>query len=190
MKLGLGIPILGDHVPADFALCLVQLTFAFGVTSVPYVLISPRSSIIPDARNAIVDAAIDNGCSHILFLDSDMTFPNNVVEKLLTHSKPIVGAYGVKRKLPIEKCGKPLGDWKSTGLIEMESMGMAVTLISTEVFRKLSKPYFMWDHENGKSVSEDVYFCRKARASGLKLWCDVDLSKQIGHVGSYIYRDN
>jgi hypothetical protein len=187
VKLGIGIPILTDHVPADFALSLAQL---IGKIAVPYIIISPRGSIIPDARNAIADAAVENGCSHVLFLDSDMTVPVTTIMRLLGHTKPIVGAYGVKRKLPIERCGKPLEEWKPSGLIEMEVMGMAVTLISTEVFKRLSKPYFSWDYENGKSVSEDVYFCRKARNAGLKLWCDVDLSKEIGHVGTYTYRDN
>lgn len=188
MKLSIGVPCF-DHVPIEFATSLSTLAFVLGNGGIDYSLIVIRSTALPDARNAIVEQAIANGSTHLLFLDSDMEFPANTVHRLLAHGKPIVGACGVKRELPRKLCGMPLSAWPETGLCEMEAMGMAVCLLSTQALRKIEPPHFEWITKAGSpSISEDVLFCRKAREVGLKIWCDVDLSKEIGHVGSYVYR--
>lgn len=183
MKLTIGIPCF-DHVAADFAFSLAGLTHLLGRNAHTFTIVAPRGFNIVDARNEIVRKALAIGSSHLLFLDSDMQFPGDALYRLLSHARPICGAYGVKRKFPIERCGKPLNGWADHGLIEMESMGMAVCLISTQVFKKMPEPIFEWG-----DASEDVGFCAKARAVGLKIWCDIDLSKQIGHVGSHVFQD-
>lgn len=182
MNLAIGVPCF-DHVATDFAFSLAGLTHLMGCNSHSFSVIAPRGYSVVDARNEIVRQALRKGSSHILFLDSDMKFPRDTLYRLLSHAKPICGAYGVKRKFPIERCGKPVNGWSENGLIEMESMGMAVCLISTEVFKKLGTPTFEWG-----AVSEDVGFCTKARAAGLKVWCDVDLSHEIGHVGAHVFQ--
>lgn len=182
MKLSIGIPCF-DHVATDFAFSLAGLTHLIGRNSHPFTIIAPRSFNIVDARNEIVRQALANGSTHILFLDSDMKFPADTFYRLLSHAKPICGAYGVKRKFPIERCGEPLDRWADAGVFEMESMGMAVCLINTEIFKRMPLPVFEWS-----DVSEDVGFCRKARAVGLKIWCDADLSNEIGHVGSHVFQ--
>jgi hypothetical protein len=60
-----------------------------------------------DARNHLADVAVNviDGASHILFLDSDMTFPPDTLQRLLDHKVPIVGADYVKRN----DLGKLLG---------------------------------------------------------------------------------
>lgn len=35
----------------------------------------------------------------------------------------------------------------------------------------------------GDMISEDNNFCRRARAAGFEIWCDVDLSFNIAHIG-------
>jgi hypothetical protein len=36
-------------------------------------------------------------------------------------------------------------------------------------------------------MSDDIYFCRKAREYGFDIWLDHDLSMEIGHVGTLEY---
>ena len=50
------------------------------------------------------------------------------------------------------------------------------------------------DHEHdvyksrylGKYISEDYNFCIKARRYGYKIWCDMDWSFRLGHIGEHI----
>ncbi len=61
-------------------------------------------------------------------------------------------------------------------------------LIRTSVFNALQKPYFNLAAEGDQLRGEDYYFCEKARAAGFEIWCDGDLSTQIGHIGQKMNR--
>lgn len=39
---------------------------------------------------------------------------------------------------------------------------------------------------DARTMSEDYNFCRKARAFGYSIWCDLDLTHEMGHVGTQI----
>lgn len=54
-------------------------------------------------------------------------------------------------------------------------------LIKLDSLKKLERPYFK--AEDG--VGEDVFFCRKARKSGLSVFCDPTI--EIGHIGEKVY---
>jgi hypothetical protein len=78
----------------------------------------------------------------------------------------------------------------STGLEEVESIGMGVMLISRKVFEKLSEPWFEtpWRTDKRGYIGEDVFFCRKATAAGFKIYIDHDVSKEIGHIGTFEFK--
>lgn len=38
----------------------------------------------------------------------------------------------------------------------------------------------------GRTMSEDYNFCRKVQAAGYKIWCDLDLTYQMAHVGEQV----
>jgi len=44
------------------------------------------------------------------------------------------------------------------------------------------------DEETGTEKSEDYVFCEMARKAGYQVWCDVDLTKEIGHIGQQIFK--
>jgi FkbM family methyltransferase len=69
-------------------------------------------------------------------------------------------------------------------VVEIEACGMGCALIKGEVFRKMPYPHFYYKEAltMRDTVSEDVYFCRKAKEHGFTVW--VDTTIKCDHVGS------
>lgn len=61
------------------------------------------------------------------------------------------------------------------GLLEVDIVGMGLTLIKREVFNKMPGPWY----EDWESATQDVSFCMKARKLGFKVFCD--MSVIMGH---------
>ena len=152
-------------------------------------------TLLPDMRNALVTEAINQEATHILWLDSDMTFPADTLERLLAHGECIVGASYSQRKEPCKPVAAKGGVWvyteeNSTGLQEVDFVGMGVMLVETRVYEFIDKPWHMtaWSEKAGSTIGEDVYFCRKARAVGAPTFIDHDLTKEVTHLGWKHYR--
>ena len=70
-------------------------------------------------------------------------------------------------------------------LFECFSVGGGLVLVKTDVFGRLSQPWWYHDQYQGQLMGEDVYFCRNAHRNGIKVWCDGSL--KILHIGDYAY---
>ncbi len=161
-------------------------------------LLNERGSLIAHQREQIAQHALESGATHLLWLDSDMKFPPDIVHKLWAHGQPIVGCNYTKRTIPAmpntkDVDGKLIATNKqSTGVVEVGSMGFGCVLMEREVFETIPRPWFdtVW-FENSKGelqmMGEDVYFCRKARHHNMPILLDHDASQGIGHVGSFEY---
>lgn len=184
-----------DMVTASFAFDLARLT---GVTQENLMLLTSQGTLIVNQRTDLAKNAIEAGCTHILFLDSDMRFPADTLERLLAHDKDIVACNYSTRKFPLRSVAfKDDTSWDtvdtdpdSTGLEPVASIGMGIMLIKSEVFVKIGLPYFMigFSAKNQEYTGEDIFFCRKARAAGYEILVDHDLSKEIGHTGAIDFR--
>jgi hypothetical protein len=198
----------GDQWDADFCLSLLQLERYLLYRPIhaefDFCIINERGSLIAMQRENMVKTALKNEeITHILFLDSDMTFPPNLFHVLLAHDLPIVGCNYVKRTIPAmpnsrDLDGKLISTTKeSTGLVEADSAGFGAVLLKREVFDGTPQPWFdtVWldKTDEGKGyemMGEDVFFFRKARRiGGFPLFIDQGLSQRIGHVGSYTYEN-
>jgi hypothetical protein len=74
------------------------------------------------------------------------------------------------------------------GIEVVDGIGCGIMLIKTSIFEKMEKPYFYFEQlKKNKLLGEDIYFCIKARDSGIDTWVDHDLSKGIKHIGQYVY---
>lgn len=64
-------------------------------------------------------------------------------------------------------------------------MGFGVCLISTEVFKKTKKPWFMFGFNPRADdyVGEDVFFFARAKEAGFTAFVDHDLSQDVRHIG-------
>ena len=147
-------------------------------------------TLLPDMRNTLARVSIELGATHILWLDNDMVFPEDTIERLYKHGKPIVAAGYSQRKEPAKPVSARNGVWvyteeDSTGLEEVDFVGMGCMLVETAVYENLPKPWHNlgWSPEKNSVIGEDVYFCNKAREIGAGVYLDHDLTKEIGHVG-------
>lgn len=158
-----------------------------------------RGTLIADQRTDLVRMALSSGADSILWLDDDMRFPKDALDRLLARGKPIVGCNYTTRVIPPEPTATRLvgGKWRkvqtrpeSTGLEAVDFMGFGCMLVKADVFRKLDVPWFHLGYSSvdHKFIGEDVYFGMKATAAGYEMLLDHDLSKEIRHIGSLEYR--
>jgi len=191
-KVGIGLPMLFPFIHMKFFDSYQMLRKPDN-----HVGISVIGSITSIARNNICEAAEQQGCTHIMFLDTDMTFPPDTIEKLLAHDKDIVGGLYFERYHPY----KPAVFWKHPDgsgdyalphhipygeLMECDALATGCMLIKMDVFKKLSKPWFEYrvaEYGSKKEIkfySEDIVFCERVKELGYKIF--VDTSIECGHL--------
>ena len=125
---------------------------------------------------------------YLLFLDSDMVFPAILLARLLSHRVKVVGCDYVKRVTPYDTLaldlkGLPLNR-KMDGLARVSRMPTGTMLIDMRVFENFEPPWFENRYEGSEQfVSGDYVFCDHMWNRNIKMYCDLDLSKEIGHIG-------
>lgn len=143
------------------------------------------------SRQDHLTSAITEGFTHWLSFDDDMTFPENTVERLLTHNKDVVTC-NYRKKTPdrIEYVcsdlnGKMLDSTDQTDLVRIGSMGMGVTMVDINKIKHIPGPHFavIWSKELNRFIIEDAVFSEVLKEHGIELWCDQELSQEVGHVG-------
>lgn len=186
-KLAIGLPMLHPFVHYKFVNSYLGLQRPQGATTISLV-----GSLTALARNSIVEMAKSNGhFTHLLFLDTDMTFPSDTIKKLISHDKDIVSGLYFERYAPYRPMlrkrfedGYSLVDYTQSNLVKCDALGAGCLLIKMEVFEKLSKPYFEYRlTQTGIKetfLSEDIVFCERARDAGFEIWCDTTI--RCGHL--------
>lgn len=139
-----------------------------------------QGSILPQLRTGLVREAIDRHIGHILFIDSDMRFPKDLLEKLKSHGKDIIGANYKQRNADKWVIGE--SSVGKHGVEEVETIGFGALLIRTEVFVLTPEPWFAMPYDGRRFVGEDVFFCHKAKDAGYKIFVDHDISHYVKHI--------
>ena len=150
-------------------------------------------SYIDMARNCLAKAAADDlECTHLFFVDMDMVFLPETLERLLSHGKPVAGAWYCDKSDPPRLTA---WDWEpewhrlkesGEGLQEVGGVPMGCTLIEAWVLRKMreifkNEGWFLLTNKRG----EDVHFSWRLHQMGIKSYLDNDL--KIGHLKEAIY---
>lgn len=136
-------------------------------------------SLVYAAREQAAKYLLESGCDSLLFIDSDMVVPMDLVPRLIEADKDIVSGLAFKRVPGYEPCIFKKCDREGTefyldypkGLIEVQGVGMACTLIKRKVFEILQTPYFF----PMPNIGEDLAFCVRAREAGFRIFCDTEL---------------
>ncbi|KQV14017.1 hypothetical protein ASC97_12480 [Rhizobium sp. Root1203] len=183
-----GIPTR-DEMVTDTAFCLAALAAYEVARGETFGFINPRGSLLSVSRNHIVDEAMAQDATHILFVDSDMTFPSDGLKRLLAHGESLVGTNYPTRRRPVRPTavgmeGRLIYETDQQGLERVRGIGLGFCLIEVDVFRAMSRPWFCdgWDAKRESFTGEDSHFCLTVPYPVL---IDHDLSREIGHVGAY-----
>jgi hypothetical protein len=150
---------------------------------------------IQSMREGIAHAVKDSGATHLMFIDSDMMFPKDTIKMLQSRDKDIIGANYVRRieqdKWSASINGNSVISTGQKGVQEVDSIGMGMCLIKTDVFKKIPQPWFDMAWIDGNYQGEDISFCNHAKENGYKIYVDHDLSQQVHHVGDiFLGADN
>jgi hypothetical protein len=97
------------------------------------------------------------------------------IEPVAFMDQPVSSGTGI---FPIKEHG--------TGLMQVDYVGAGCLLISRKVLETLQYPWFFWSRNDPRiplkeRISEDLYFCKKAREAGFQIY--LDASVRCLHVG-------
>lgn len=193
-KILIAIPCM-DMVSARFAQSLATLKKG-GECSVSFLV----GSLVYDSRNKLAALALDSEADYVLWLDSDMIFPPNTLERMLKvleeHEEvDILSGLYFRRgqpftpvlfsKLEINAEGKlEYEDLKDIpeGLFEVAGCGFGGVLMKTDCLFDIAAK------EGGGvwftpfiDAGEDCAFCVRARQNGYRIFCDPSI--EFGHMG-------
>jgi len=173
---------------------LVQHCASQGLAVLPHFSLG---TLIANQRDTLAEMALEAGSTHVLWLDSDMMFPADTVQRLLAHEKSIVAGNYVTRQYPHKTVAyRQLNDWTSYvahgqdgDLIAVEAVGMGCMLVTTDLLRSMPLPRFQitWQPQSKDHMGEDFYFCQQARAQGHEIWIDQALSLELSHLGTFAF---
>jgi hypothetical protein len=167
-------------------------------------------SQIDQARNQMATDALLEGFEETLWIDSDIVFHPDDVERLRGRSLPVVcGIYPQKGK-PSLAChvmpGTPSTVFGTDGkLVELLYAGLGFLLVRREVYLTVQRelalpttnerfghpmiPFFLpmiRPHDEGSwYLAEDYAFCHRARECGYKIYADASI--RLWHLGTYRY---
>lgn len=211
-KFVIGIPTIGKidyFFLAAYGPFLEHSWKTFGFESI-VPMISPRN--LPHiARNEILKKAIFYGAEYLLFLDDDMIYPEDTLEKLYAHQKDYVSALAYQRLEPFEPCiykdkdefGKLYPDHRlKQGLVEIDASGLACCLIRMSVLKRAIKKIVV----NNKNIpglfrftkfGEDLNLGLDLKKMGVKMYADTNLiidhlgnEQRVNHITHLSYNEN
>ena len=181
---------------ANTALCLIDLCVYSTLRGIPVGTLNQQCSLVSAARNILTRQmmAFDPKPTHVLWVDSDMMFPQTSLERLLIHDKPVACAFYNKRVPPYPTVGhlvNPNEDVSQGGLFKADIVPHGLALVKREVYETLPQPWYYESYDPAMAtesdptgmVGEDVNFSRDCVKNGIEMWCDADLTFECAHIG-------
>lgn len=186
MKLLIAIPSL-DYVNCEFMNCLVKLVMRLGKDGVDFDVKIISGTLVYAARDKLVHHALDGNFTHVLWLDADMIFNDDLVDDLMFSGKDFVTGICHARRKPYVPCFfrslrpavERFEDYPNE-LFEVAGCGMACVLIKTEILLDVMK-HFGTCFCPEKDLGEDLAFCNRARYLNYHIFADPHVV--IGHIG-------
>lgn len=144
-------------------------------------------------RNRTVATFVKGDWTHLLFVDDDVVLPPHAITALVRcYADVAAGCYVFMRpdgnRIVPSLAVKSGGHWAPAwfeGRHEVDAAATGCMLIRREVFDALGFPWFqwpMWLNEDGhfESISDDIDFCRRAKAAGFSVVADGEI--RCGHI--------
>lgn len=189
MKTLIAVPCM-DSVATPFCQSLLTMNKVGDECSVSFQV----GSLVSESREKLAALAISRDADYVLWLDSDMTFEPDIMERLFKHMETydiVTGLYFRRRppfspvifkKLHLEGdvcLFEDYTEYPEDRVFEVEGIGFGCVMMKTEVLLSVFARYkncFTMMGRNG----EDVSFSMRARNCGYKIWCDPSI--KCGHI--------
>ena len=149
---------------------------------------------VADARNALVGMALEQECTHILFIDTDHIVDDSMLGCLLGNDTDVVSGLVVRKVEDDSQVGfvKKDGMYYSLRLptngmsYAVDACAFGCTLIKMDVFKDIVTPYFKDVIETLKDGTlkqkrSDIKFCDDVKALGKTI--RIDTRVIVGHLG-------
>lgn len=165
---------------------------------------------IDQGRNQMATDALRDGFEETMWIDSDIVFDPNDIDRLRAHRLPVVSAIypqkGRRRLASRVLPGTPELIFGERGrVVEIQYAATGFLLVRKEVYTTLQErlhlptcnerferpmiPFFqpmtVSDGDGHWYLAEDWAFCERARQCGFKVYADTRI--RLGHVGTYSY---
>ena len=192
MKILIGVPTGGTIEPEVFK-AIYDLDPAGHELHFDFV----RGYDTAESRNRIVRQALDGWYDYILFVDSDTIIPADTLE--LMFEEPVadicLGVCPRKNtkegksaiiRFGTQGCADGSYYYRDLpeGKVEVKGGGFACALVKTDLLRTMSEPWFNYAlYEDGSILSEDFYFCDKAKWEHALIMADFRV--RCGHLARY-----
>jgi len=200
VKTMIAIPCM-DTMPSRFVASLMALK----VVGDPCMKYFGMNSLIYDTRNKIAQAAIAEDVDRVLWLDSDMEFEQDLMERLsarIDEGREFVTGLYVTRKEPIrptifrelriveaeegKKAVAPVyADYPRDSVFEIDACGFGIAMTTVRLLKDVTEAYGL-PFTPVSAFGEDMAFCIRAKELGYPLWCDSSI--RAGHIGTKVYR--
>lgn len=185
MKLLIAIPSL-DYIHVDFVNCLQKLIIRLKDDGINFDVKIISGTLVYTARDKLANHAIENGFTHVLWLDADMIFNDSLLDDLMFSGKPFVTGICHSRRKPFVSCVfRSLETLERFEVyphdtFEIAGCGFACVLISTDILRDVRTSYQTCFLPT-KNLGEDLAFCQRASSLGYKIYAEP--SVRMGHIG-------
>jgi len=195
MKTLIAVPCM-DMVAAPFAHSLAVLN-KVGECYVSFQM----NSLIYESRNALVKQAIKANADYIMWLDSDMTFAPDTMERMLKRmeeGKDFISGICFRRRSPYTPAIFKTLEWSEEGgrtesegfenypkdsIFEVAACGFAGCMTSVQMCMDIMLNHKEWFRPL-EGLGEDLSFCIRARDCGYKIYCDSGI--KFGHIGQVL----
>ena len=189
MKTMIAIPAM-EQMYSWTAQCLANLRHV-GECKTEYII----RMQVDMARNVLAQRAIEGGYDRILWIDSDMTFEPDMMERLsddLDAGWDMVTGLYFKRTFPLEPViyshieeakAETFWEYPQDQLFPVAGCGFGGVLMKTDILRDLKDPPFLpFLH-----LSEDLSFCVRMAAHDRRMACDSRV--KLGHMGTIVFSE-
>ena len=189
------VPSAKETWRAKMAVCFSDLRMYSASKGVQTIAMSLPCSGIATARNILVRTALGTSATHIMWIDDDMKFPADGLVKLLSHGKDAVGTFYNRKLPPYSTAGHLLEstdeDIRAGGLHRADIMPSGFFLVNRRVYETLGAPWYSERHDPTRAneanpyglIGEDTNFTFSCIKAGIDVWCDVDLTYYMVHLG-------
>lgn len=188
MKLMIAIPML-DYIHHRFIECLLALEKRLRDREIDYEIVIEGGTLVYLAREKLAARAVQSTFTHVLWLDADMIFPPDILDKLLLPGKSFVAAPYCARRPPFRpavfSCLAPIrwADDTEGGVYEIMGCGFGCVLMEVGVLDAVYKRAGTC-FTPSPSYGEDLAFCARCYDAKIRMFANGDV--QLGHIAQFV----